>query len=344
MSTTGRVGLVDGLPDSPVELVALADAVAVKLGSAVWAGLTEDELVSTARLLQRSRWRIEGVDAQLFTEINDRCAFTREGFTHPLRWLSTGLRLGRFEARRRYRRAAKIARLTSPTGQTMEPEFPATAAAVAAGLIGGAHVDEIGIIMGKIPWRLPPEVRARAEADLAEMATELTPFQLRAAGSALLAYLDPDGTLSDERDRTRRRRLSLGPQGPDLMSKLTGDLPPIVRAKLELFLTNWAAPGMNNPADGPDCRVEGALADRDLSDDAVKDTVAQARARDDRNPEQRNLDAFEALLDYVLADDPTAKTTRTGDDTAQNPAADRAAAGRGARCAANSSSPRRSRI
>ena len=30
------------LPDSPAELLALADAIAVKLGSAVWPAVTED--------------------------------------------------------------------------------------------------------------------------------------------------------------------------------------------------------------------------------------------------------------------------------------------------------------
>ena len=45
------------LPDSATELLAVADAIAVKLGSAVWPAATEDELLAGARLLERVRAR-----------------------------------------------------------------------------------------------------------------------------------------------------------------------------------------------------------------------------------------------------------------------------------------------
>ena len=75
----------------------------------------------------------------------------------------------------------------------------------------------------------------------------LDPWELRKAGIALLSYLDPDGSLTDDRDRAGHRRLSLAPQDRQLMSKLTGQLTPALRAKFELVLANYAAPGMNNP-------------------------------------------------------------------------------------------------
>lgn len=285
------------LPDSPAELLAAADAIAVKLGSAVWPAVTEDELLAGARLLEQVRARQEGIAAQLFTEINDRCAYSRDGFTHPMTWLAKGLRLGRPEAKKRYRRAEKIARLTAPTGQSLEPQFPATADAVADGAIRGAHVDEIGDVMRRLPWKLSAEVAEQAEIDLAAMARALTPHELRKAAIALLAYLDPDGPLSDEKDRRCQRALHLGPQDQQLMSKLTATLTPTLRAKFELILANWAAPGMNNPADEPNERLHGSSGDHDPNDRKLTD----ARQRDRRNTEQRNHDALEALCDYITS-------------------------------------------
>ncbi|GAB11481.1 hypothetical protein GOARA_074_00010, partial [Gordonia araii NBRC 100433] len=299
--TNGEIAL----PDSPLELLRLVDAAQAKLTSAVWPAVTEDDLLTAARLIERSRCRAEGVAAQLFAEINIRDAHTRDGFTHPMTWLAKGLRLGRSEAKKRYRRAEKIARLNAASGETLAPKHPATAAAVADGAIAGQHVDVIREIMGKLPWSLPDDVESQAEADLAAMARELTPQELHKAGLALLAYLDPDGSLSDERDRARRRGLTLSPQGTDLMSHLTADLPPIVRAKLDLFLANWAAPGMNNPDDTNAERLDGPLAAHDTDDQVAQESLSGARARDHRTPEQRNIDAFEAMLDATLANSAT---------------------------------------
>ena len=229
-ATTYRLSCPVVLPDSPGELVAVLRATMERLGEALWAAETEDALLAAHRGLEAARCAAVGVDAQLFTEINDRCAYTREGFTHPIGWLAKGLRLGRGEARKRCRRAAKIASLTSMTGQTLPPTLPATTAAVAEGAISAAHVDEIAEVIAHIPHALPADVVATAETDLAAMATTLTPWELRKAGIALLSYLDPDGSLTDDRDRAGHRRLSLAPQDRQLMSKLTGQLTPALRA------------------------------------------------------------------------------------------------------------------
>jgi hypothetical protein len=287
------------LADSPADLVAVLQAAMVRLGDALWAAETEDALLAVHRGLEAARCAAVGVDAQLFTEINDRCAYTREGFTHPIGWLAKGLRLGRSEARKRYRRAAKIASLTSMTGQTMEPVLPATAVAVADGQISAAHVDEIAEVIAHIPHAMPADVVATAETDLAAIATTLTPWEVRKAGIALLSYLDPDGTLTDDRDRAGHRRLSLTPQGRQLMTKLTGQLTPVLRAKFELVLANYAAPGMNNPADSPDERIGGSVTDIDPDDQAATQRLTQARQRDRRSPTQRNHDALEAMCDYL---------------------------------------------
>jgi hypothetical protein len=97
--------------------------------------------------------------------------------------------------------------------------------------------------------------------------------------------LNPDGNFSDD-DRARRRGLTLGPQGPDGMSRLSGWLNPELRAGLDAVLAKWAAPGMCNPADN-DPTVEGAPAH-------------QAINTDTRTTAQRNHDALWTALCALL--------------------------------------------
>ncbi|GAB39336.1 HNH endonuclease signature motif containing protein, partial [Gordonia sputi] len=80
-------------------------------------------------------------------------------------------------------------------------------------------------------------------------------------------------------------------QNAQLMSRLTADLDPIARARLDTVLDSWAKPGMNNP-DDPDSPV-GPITT------ANAEQVAAA-LRDQRSPAQRNHDAFSALLGQVL--------------------------------------------
>ncbi|GAB08244.1 hypothetical protein GOARA_006_00030 [Gordonia araii NBRC 100433] len=287
------------LPDAPLELLRLADAALAKAASSPLAAATADELLETARSSERLRRRQVGFDAQLLVEINDRGAHEREGFMRVMTWLAQGLRLGHSEAKRRYGQAQKIGRLTGMTGQTMPPALPATAGAVAAGDIGHQHVAVIMGVMRGLPHSLPTDVRETAEADLAGMAATLAPTELKRAGQRLIELLDPDGRLSDEVDRQRNRSLWLGHQDRRTMTEVAGRLTPVVRAKLELLLANWAAPGMNNPDDPAAERLVGSV--EDLPDsEAARERLAQARRRDHRSVGQRNHDALETLLDYVI--------------------------------------------
>ncbi|MFT4128389.1 MAG: DUF222 domain-containing protein, partial [Gordonia sp. (in: high G+C Gram-positive bacteria)] len=131
-----------------------------------------------------------------------------------------------------------------------------------------------------------------AERTLGEKACEFEPADLTQIGVRLLAHLDPDGQLTDQKDRMRRRRLSLGAQDPQLMAKLSGLLTPMAYAKLSAFFNAWAAPGANNPAD--DDSPVGAAADAD------PERLKAAAQRDNRTQSERNHDAFVALLDAAL--------------------------------------------
>ncbi len=166
---------------------------------------------------------------------------------------------------------------------------------MADGAIGAAHALLITEAMAKIPAAVGPTVTADAEARLAELARTLNPKDLGIVASRLLAYLDPDGTLTEPGDRQRRRDFWISAQDDQLMSKLVARLTPSARAKWELIAHSWGAPGVNNPDDTDPVHGDDAGAGAD------EQTLADARERDQRTPGQRHHDAFEAMCDYVIA-------------------------------------------
>ncbi|AUH68052.1 MULTISPECIES: HNH endonuclease signature motif containing protein [Gordonia] len=281
------------LPTDPAALVAMIEGATVALATARFTAATEEQLLEIAEVLERVHRRLDAVDAALLVEVSDRGAYRKDGYLSLHQYLSSGLRLGDGEARRRRTSVAAIGRFTGLQGQTLPPSRPATADAVTDGVIGAAHVREIDAIMDRIPAAVDPLTREQAEAQLAAVARELTPDGVRAAGIRLLAHLDPDGSLTDERDRKRHRKFALMPQDRRLMSKVTASLTPALRARFELLLGSWAAPGMNNPADPESPR--GAC---EVADPAA---VAAAAERDDRTAGQRGHDALVALLDAERA-------------------------------------------
>ncbi|WP_083710212.1 HNH endonuclease signature motif containing protein [Williamsia sterculiae] len=127
-----------------------------------------------------------------------------------------------------------------------------------------------------------------AEQQLGALAAVLDPDQLTRAAQRMLAYLDPDGVDDDDRDRKRRRSLTLGRQGVDHMSGIRGELDPVTRALWDVLAEKWARPGMNNP-DDPESPVGDA-------DKVNADVLAAAAKRDTRSTAQRNHDAFALML------------------------------------------------
>lgn len=130
-----------------------------------------------------------------------------------------------------------------------------------------------------MPGWVDEQSRECADRDLAKVATEYRPDELRRAATALAYAINPDGDFSDE-DRARRRGISIGRQDPDGMSHISGYLTPEARAKLDAVLGKWAAPGMCNPADQTPT-IDGS-------------PCAQAIKQDYRSSAQRNHDGLNA--------------------------------------------------
>jgi hypothetical protein len=193
--------------------------------------------------------------------------------------LADRLHITRGEATRRIAEAAELGPRRAQTGEPLLPVLTASAAAQREGAIGAGHVRVIRRFFDELPGSVDVETRDKAEAHLAELATQHRPDDPAKLAERLTGYLNPDGTYTDE-DRARRRGLTLGKQGIDGMSRLRGWLTPEARATLEAVLAKTAAPGLCNPDD------DTPIVDDSPPEDAVK--------RDSRSPAQRNHDELNA--------------------------------------------------
>jgi hypothetical protein len=244
--------------------------------------------------MEQSLRRAEVISHRLVVEGVERSVPASLGYTSPKKLLIDVLRISGADASARVTAARELGVWHTLAGEPMPPVLPETAAAQADGDIGADHVRAIAKVMRKIPHAVDNDAVADAEAVLATLARSGTPEDVEQAGHRLLAYLNPDGNLGDDRDRKRRRGISIGRQDTELMSRISGELDPVARAMLDPMLAKWARPGMNNP-DDPDSPAgdgENPAIDRDV--------LAAAAARDTRTAAQRNHDAFSAVFRALL--------------------------------------------
>ncbi|MCV7225444.1 DUF222 domain-containing protein [Mycolicibacterium komossense] len=160
--------------------------------------------------------------------------------------LTTALRISPKDAKRRLRDAEELGERRALTGQPLAPRMPHVAAGQAAGVIGGEHSAIIRGFFTDLPvWVDTPTrekadaelagvdlpvwvdtpTREKADAELAGVAAEFGPEELRKAAALIAALVNPDGEFSDA-DRARKRGVTIGRQGPDAMSTISGQITP----------------------------------------------------------------------------------------------------------------------
>jgi hypothetical protein len=200
--------------------------------------------------------------------------------------LANRLRISRGEAGRRIHEADDLGPRQSVTGEPLPPRLDATAAAQRDGDIGAGHVTVIRGFCHRLPDFVDVETRVKAEAQLARLGGRHRPDELSKLADKLTDCLNPDGNFSDE-DRARRRGITIGKQGWDGMSPISGYLTPEARATIDAVLAKLAAPGMCNPADETPC-VQGSPPEQAIEHDA-------------RSSAQRNHDALTAAGRALLA-------------------------------------------
>ncbi|WP_018179501.1 DUF222 domain-containing protein [Jongsikchunia kroppenstedtii] len=277
----------------PADLLAVREACSRALVAADWASLSDEQVVGAVEVVERGYRRDTSIRVQLASEVRVRSIAVRENKKTGV-WLAERLRLNRSTGYALVHAAEDLARLTDIAGQPVDPYRPATADVVAEGVASMEHYRVITETLKKLPSRIAADTTevGAIEATLAEFTRTLAPDQLRKVGIRLLAYLNPDGDF-DDADRQRRRRLSVSPQDVDHLSGLSATLTPAARALWDVVAEVWAKPGMNNPDD-----PESPAGSSEYVDAAVLD---EAAGRDTRSTAQRNHDAFEAMLRWVVS-------------------------------------------
>ncbi|GKT33799.1 HNH endonuclease, partial [Aduncisulcus paluster] len=111
--------------------------------------------------------------------------------------LSRRLHISRGAARRRIADAQQLAPRRALTGEVLTPVLPGTSDALGRGDIGEEHVRVIRQFFDRLPVVVDAPTREADELQLAVMAAQFRPEQLRTGAERMMALLNPDGEFSD---------------------------------------------------------------------------------------------------------------------------------------------------
>jgi len=248
--------------------------------------LTERELVAALDELETLSCQLPAQSHRMLARLQTETTAKEMGAKSWRQVLAIRWRISTSEAGRRLDEAAVLGPRRTLTGEPLDSVLPCTAAAQAAGLINGEHVDKIREAMDRIPGFVDTATRAEIEADWVRVATGVGPKELKDHAARALFLLDQDGPEPDDTECARRRGVSKGPQGRDSMTPIRGDLTPEAWAIYEAIFAKWAAPGMCNPNDENPC---------------ISGTPTQAQIDGDhRSLAQRQHDALVAVGRSVL--------------------------------------------
>jgi hypothetical protein len=266
-------------------LVAL-DAAAQAVGGLDWEAVAVRERLEALDRLETVRRRAGAAALDLLGSIERSKDPALGGATAKV--VADVLRITPTEARRRIRDTGQLHHRTSLTGQPLPPLLPATAKAWDAGLLDIDHLRTIQNFIRDLPEDIHPAQVEKAEAFLAQKATELRPDQLAKVADRLTTTLNPDGTFSEDYRAAQRGFQWCGRQRADGMSIARLVATPELRAMLEAWLAAFAAPGMCNPDD--------------QSPTVTGEPIQAAQDNDTRTHPQRQHDALAALVRGQLGD------------------------------------------
>jgi hypothetical protein len=185
------------------------------------------------------------------------------------------LRIPPNEIKHRMKVAARIRPRRQLSGPPSEPDLPAVASAVKAGAIGQDHLKAIVSAMDKLPSCVSVAERSDVERSLVREARKSDVDIVKNVARLIDEIFNPDGDY-DEKDRERRRGMTLGQQGRDGMSRFNGWIDPETRCYVET-VTAAVRPG------------------RHLPDGTVQETP------DERSPAQRCHDGLKLGLKAGIA-------------------------------------------
>ena len=248
VDAVGDLSVVAGLVSRLNEVV--SDLVAVSL-----TGLSADELLGVVSGFEVVKRRLPVVDHRLVGEVDRRgvCHEVCEPSTKVL--LAKLLRLDPGEAKARVDAARDVGPRMDGTGQVLPAVLAVLAAAQERGVVSAGHVRVIVHALDRLPAAVAAEHGDGVEVLLTAQAQVLAPNALAQVGRRVAEYLDPDGTLADDADLSRRREVTLTSRR-DGSGYLSGTLTPACLAYWQAISDGLAAP---RPVTGgvPDPRTAG---------------------------------------------------------------------------------------
>lgn len=274
--------------DTHSTIAAALDALDVAVDAVTalsWEALSPRQLISALSRLEVASRRMPVASQSMIARLVREASASDLDGQSVRQALANELMISSGDATRRCEDAMALATRVGLTGEVLEPLLPHAAAAQARGELGREQVALIRTVMGKLPNDTSPGMAADAEAQLARYGSQFRPEVLGKIGRRILDSINPDGEL-DDRDRARRRGLSIGAQGTDGMSPIRGWMTPELRATFDAVLSKLAAPGMCNPDDESPC-VSGTPTETQIQGDG-------------RSAAQRNHDALLAVSRSTL--------------------------------------------
>ncbi|NGY63957.1 DUF222 domain-containing protein [Lentzea sp. NEAU-D13] len=182
---------------------------------------------------------------QKIAELGRRGAAGELGYKNVAHVLRHAVRWDLKTARQWVARAALLAREVTPTGSVLEPELPATAAAVADGALSAEHISAVAEVMKD----LPPE----AEQPVVEFALAHEPSAVRSFAKELAYRLyQQDAESRETEPRLPVNKLRMEWKGEQL--EVWARLDKVSGAKFEAMIDPLAKPRSATPEEGPDPR------------------------------------------------------------------------------------------
>ncbi|OZM75886.1 HNH endonuclease signature motif containing protein [Pseudonocardia sp. MH-G8] len=179
---------------------------------------SDNELLSVLSVTEGVSRQLDYVTVSTTAALQRRGTFAERGYRKPEGALTDLLGCDSYEARRRVVAAEQACEQVGFDGTVLPARLPATGKAFAAGQAGLRHVEVIAALLNTAEaGRITDWKRAGLEEQLAGMAGEYSPGQLRKIGTQLLEALDGDGPEPDDnppepvnRLQVRKRRNGSG--------------------------------------------------------------------------------------------------------------------------------------
>ena len=294
--------LANTVSDREAVNTALADyrAACQKLTTLEFTAFTVPELLEIQSEREHLVRTTAGVDHRILTALQGQTTAKEIGGKSWADILALRLCISQTAAKARVKDAERLSPRHIIGGETLQPELPACAAALAQGTINLEHTTIIRDVLRKADRYLTVAVRAEWENTLVRIATTNPPETVKDAGAHMLYVLNQDGKNPDL--AAHQPGLRLGPQDADGNHRLSGYLDAEAAAYFKTIESVWAAPGINNPADtepipnpSPNPLDPDAPAELD-----AEQRCTEAAERDTRSPARRAHDAFTTMCREIL--------------------------------------------